>query len=134
MPINIELLANEPIIIATFEGDITVDDVIFSFTETDRLINEHNLPTPVYRISDYGNINTSFSNVINAVKAAVRRDIPGSVADERINGMLVGRNTWTRMGRDLLAIRGKKQMKLFYSVDSALQHIRAEIKQQSAAS
>lgn len=126
MPVQVERLPNEPILIATFSGAVDVSTLRDMFNQTAQLIVD--MEYRVYRISDYNDALMTTPDLVAMVQMSGKA-ISGSSADPRIEGVLVGNNQWVRTGRILLgqlAFKGK-HIPLFNTRHDALRYVRRRI-------
>jgi hypothetical protein len=122
MPVTVERLDDQPIILATFTGEIDVEMVKTMFQRSAEIQTE--IGTPVYRITDVRAIETSLMNLLSIVREA-SQDVPGSPLDPHITGMFVGTNKWVRLFQSALDEEeyGSISIPAFVSMEDALAHI-----------
>lgn len=122
MPVTVERLDDQPIILATFTGEIDVEMVKTMFQRSAEIQSE--IGTPIYRITDVREIETSLMNLLSIVREA-SQNVPGSPLDPNITGMFVGTNKWVRLFQNTLDEQeyGSISIPAFSSMDDALAHI-----------
>jgi hypothetical protein len=132
MPLTVERLPGEPIVVARFTGKVTAELVHEMFAESARFADE--IGDRVHRISDVSDIETTFSDLI-LILAEASHGQPGSPSDPRFQGTLVGANAWAKMYSDSLQQQqyGQLNIPVFDTFDAALAHIRSQIKDQTAS-
>lgn len=129
MGFNIEWLPNEPILIATAAGLITADDFKDMYEQVAAMIEGHE--EKIYRIADYTAAESSFLDIIKAVKLASTH-AAGSSADPRIQTIYVGTSKWISLARTALQQPqfGGIMVPTFVDLDDALDYARREIAKQ----
>ena len=122
MPVTVEQLDDQPIIVATFTGFVDLPTVQEMFKRSAAFKTQ--LGTPLYRISDVTNVSTSLKDLLAIVKEA-SNDIPGSPADPEMVGMFVGTNKWVGLFQSTLseAEFGSINIPAFTSHQDALSYI-----------
>src|SRR5258706_9427644 len=91
MGFTIEVLPNEPIMIVTGKGALTVHDFNEMFADSRKLLASMN--GPIYRIVDFTESTTSFMDLIRTTQIATKGE-EGTTTDPRIKGVIVGTNQW----------------------------------------
>lgn len=129
MPIVVERLADEPILIAVYSGHITFDELLHMYRTSAELIGDD--ARVFHRISDTRGATTDFSTMIKLVQAANQANA-GSSIDSRIQVTYVGTTTWIKFLRDTFANRGVL-MSAFEELETALQSVRYRIATESTA-
>lgn len=126
MPVTINQLENKPIIIAAFEGVVTVDDVIQTFQESAEIMGDDQ--QSYHRITDVRNATSNFIEMLGVIKEASSGQ-PGSTTDPRIKTTFVGTTTWIAFFRNALKSPqfGGKSMAAFESMDDALASIQVQL-------
>ena len=127
MPVKIEPIPDEPIIIVTFEGHIDLDTVRNMFIETASIFAKFD--GDVYRIADIRTADTDFVDIVKMIKA-IREGLPASSIDPRMHGIFVGRNQFARMYADFMKQMGSKPIPIFVTMEDALEY--AHLQLQSA--
>ncbi len=123
MPIIVKRLPNEPILIATFTGYITIDDIKEMYHASAALIGDET--RVIHRISDTRAATTNFLEMIKIVQTATQ-DTTFSSMDQHIQVTYVGTSTWINFARDIFAKRGVP-MAAFEDIESALESVRFRI-------
>lgn len=125
MPVKVEQLPGEPIIVLTYEGHMDVETVIQAFAESVKLA-EH-IDGVVYRISDVRLGEGDFADVMKII-TEIRKGIPGSTADPKIRGVFVGGHQMVRLYADILKQEqfGATNIPFFKSMEEALEYIRVD--------
>ncbi len=124
MPIIVERLATEPILIAVYTGHITIEEVLDMYRTSSELIADD--PRVFHRISDTRGANTDFAAMLKLVQAANQANA-GSSTDGRIQVTYVGTTSWIKFLRDTFAKRGVL-MPAFEDLETALESVRYRIK------
>lgn len=129
MGFTLELLPDEPIMIATAQGMLSVQDFADMFAESSRMLEgiEHT----IYRISDFREATTSFLDLIKMSKLASQGN-EGSTTDTRIKAILVGSNHWVNLARTIFEQPQYSAMRLptLETIDDALLYVRAQFAKQ----
>lgn len=128
MPITVERLPNEPIIIATMTGKITADCIRDMYRFSAPIVDE--IGGPVFRITDARVAESTFSDVV-FILAEVAQEMPGSAKDPRVTPVLVGSNEWAKLVASSVGQQqyGKLNVPLYEEMDEALAYVRAQIQQ-----
>lgn len=126
MGFTIEWIPNEPILVVTGSGLLAMDDFVKMFAQVTQMIE--GVEGPIYRISDYTTADTSFMDVMKAVKLAASH-APGSSFDPRLHTVFVGTSQWISLGRTALQQPqfGGIMVPTFVTLDDALAFARREI-------
>ena len=98
MGFTVELLSDEPIMIVTGKGMITVQDFAEMFAASRKRLA--GMSGPIYRILDVRESTTSFMDLIRMPQIASKGD-EGSTTDPRIKPVLVGTTQWVSLGRTI---------------------------------
>src|SRR5690606_13831290 len=95
MPITYERLPEEPILIVSTIGELTVEGMHEIFAKSAAVQQE--LGGILYRITDNTQLNINAQDFINIIRLAgmAGKDIPGSSADPTIRAVLVADNRWS---------------------------------------
>jgi hypothetical protein len=122
MPVTVEQLGDQPIIVATFTGFVDLPTVQEMFRRSAEFKSK--LRTPFYRITDVTNIETSLKDLLDIVNEA-SQGIPGSSTDPDIKGMFVGTNKWVGLFQSTIseAEYGSVSIPAFTSREDALNYI-----------
>ena len=81
MGFTLEMLSNEPIMIVTGKGALTVQDFNGMFAESRKILA--GMKAPIYRIVDLSESTTSFMELIRLTQIATK-GVEGSTTDSRI--------------------------------------------------
>ena len=103
MPVKIEPVTDEPIIVVTFEGHIDLETLRNMFVETAVIFAK--FEGSVYRIADIRTADTDFVDIIKMIKA-IRDGLPASSIDPRVHGIFVGQKQFARMYADFIKQMG----------------------------
>lgn len=122
MPVKVFRIPDEPIIIATFTGPVTVAHMREMYAETTALIapDEEGI---IYRITDFRSIASTPEEALRIYKSA-RDHSPGSTTDARIRPLLLGDNKWTRLASEMMWDAENLDLPIFETLTDALTHIR----------
>ena len=130
MGFTLQLLPNEPIMIATAQGMVTVQDFADMFVESSRMLEgiEHT----IYRISDFREATTSFMDLIKMSQMASKGS-EGSTTDTRIKVILVGSSHWVSLARTIFEQPQYSAMRLptLETIDDALLYVRTQLAKQA---
>ena len=126
MAVKVEKLPAEPIIIATLSGDLTPEMVKDMFAQSAKLVDE--IGGRVYRITDIRLTDISFPDLV-VVLADCSHGQPGSPADPRIRGMLVGTHGWSHFFADSIQQEqyGGLNIPIFEDMDQAMAYIHEDM-------
>jgi hypothetical protein len=132
MPVTVERVPNEPIIIAHLWGIVDVSCVREMYTNSAPLVDE--IGTHTYRVTDAREVETTFSDLVQILGKTMAGE-PGSTGDPRITPILVGTNAWVKMLQESLKQQqyGAKQIAIYETREEALAHARALIAEQTAS-
>jgi hypothetical protein len=123
MPITLERLPNEPILVATYTGHITLEDIRGLYRATAELIGDE--PGTFHRISDTRGATSDFMEMLKTVQT-VTQEMAGSSLDQRIQVTFVGTTSWIRFLREAFAKRGVLTS-AFEDLESALESVRYRV-------
>ena len=126
MPVSVIRLENQPILIGTLSGAVTVNDIVELFRVSAELMGDSD--ETIYRITDVRTATSNFIEMLGAIKAA-QVGGPGSTTDPRIKATFVGTSTWVTFARNALKNPqfGGISLAAFPSMDDALTSIRIQI-------
>jgi hypothetical protein len=127
MAVKVERVSGKPIIIATFTGHVTVELVKEMFDQSAKLADE--MGDHIYRVTDVSNIEMNFGDLALALATASSDKQPGSSADPRFIGMLVGSHKWSQMFADSIKQEqyGTMNIPLFEDMGAAMAHIEEQM-------
>lgn len=126
MPIHLQLLPDEPILIASVQGSVAVDDMVQMFHDSAALIES--IEGTVYRITDTILMTAAFAELLAAVHAA-SSGVPGSPTDPRIQSVLAGQTYYAKFASDVMRLEQTSSLNLpiFPTVADALAAIRLSL-------
>src|SRR5215210_1124109 len=126
MPVKVEKLPDEPIIVLTYTGHMDVELVKSAFLQSAELAAH--IEGPIYRISDVRQGEGDFVDVMKII-AEVRKGVRGSSADPRIKVVFVGSHHMARLYADFLQKQqyGAKMIPFFHTPEEALAYIRLDM-------
>ena len=129
MPVTVQRLPAEPILVATLVGDITIEDVMDMYQQSSTLIaGEEGV---FYRIVDTREATSSFPEMLKVLQRATQ-EMPAATSSSQIRVTFVGTTTWIEFVRNAFAARGI-QMGAFRDMDIALESVRIQLKQENPA-
>jgi len=131
MPVTVEMLPNEPVIVATLYGRITT-------TDTADLINicadltQHTHET-IYRITDLTDAEIALPDMMPVINT-IAADLPASIVDPRFQSVFVGNARTSRMYADIICrqVFSGDSLPFFRTVDEAKQFIQGQRAQATA--
>ncbi|MEO8607120.1 MAG: hypothetical protein ABI690_04530 [Chloroflexota bacterium] len=125
MPVKVEQLPGEPILVVTYTGHMDVETVSMAFSESTVLAEQ--VDGVVYRISDVRLGEGDFGDVLKII-AEIRKGIPGSTADPKFKGVFVGGHQMVRLYADILKQEqfGATTIPFFKTMEEALDYIRLD--------
>ena len=97
MPVVVERVPDEPVVIATYSGVITLEDVKHLFAQTAALTAD--VEGHRYRISDFHDAQSTFGDIVQIMGEA-RTGASGSSSDPNLTTIFVGSNEWGAMVRN----------------------------------
>ena len=127
MPVKIDPVPEEPIIVVTFEGHIDVETVRNMFIETAAIFAK--FEGNVYRIADIRTADTDFVDIVKMIKA-IRDGLPASSIDPRVHGIFVGQKQFARTYADFIKQMGGTPIPIFAEMEDAMQFIKLERQKQ----
>jgi hypothetical protein len=131
MPIEVQRLPNEPIIVVATIGDLTMEGIHEIFARSAEIQQE--LGGILYRITDNTHLNIDAQDFINIIRMAqvAGKEAPGSSADPNIRAVLVADNRWSLLVREALSQPqfGGVFLPIFETMDQALTYVRFQIAQ-----
>lgn len=127
MPIFVERLSDDPIVIAHLSGHLSIEDILTMFEETVRLTED--VTGRVYRITNVLEAESTFPEIMAIIKQAGNGG-RGSTSDPNIKAVFVGTNHWIDFTRRALSQPqyGGINMSLFHTVEEALEFIHGLIR------
>ncbi len=124
MPVKIEPVPNEPIVVVTFEGHIDLETVRNMFVETAAIFAK--FEGGVYRIADIRAADTDFVDIVKMIKA-IRDGLPASSIDPRMHGIFVGQKQFARMYADFVKQMGGAPIPIFATMEDALEYAHLQL-------
>ncbi|MCA9905009.1 MAG: hypothetical protein KC547_14235 [Anaerolineae bacterium] len=126
MPVVVKRVANEPVLIATLSGFVTVDDIITMYEETAK--HFANYDGHIYRITDTRGVDSSFSDLM-MILAEARKKEGFTTNSGKVTAIIVGENEWARMTREAMRQQqyGGLDLPGFATTEEALDYVRAEL-------
>lgn len=128
MPVHVELLDNEPILICRYEGKLTTEDL--RHIERESLALTESMDGPIPRISDTREASLSFGDLVVLLFDAARaRNIPGSTGDPKFADIAVVKEGSIAalgarsMGQDQY---GNLRIPVYETMEEALAHARGD--------
>lgn len=126
MSVTVTRIPNEPILVATIEGDVDLSTIQDLFAQSRELMKD--MQGHVYRITDTRKAGVTFSELRDIVREAATRT-EGSSTDPNVTPVFVGNQQMLRMTSGLMRQQqfGGIQIPIFGSIEEALEHIRTLI-------
>ncbi len=130
MAVKVEQVPDKPILIATLTGYVSLDLVQQMFEQSAKLADE--IGGHLYRITDVRDIDTSFSDLVMILAEASSKKQPGSPADPRFTGMLVGSHKWVKAFSENIQQRqyGSLNVPLVDTMEAAMLYIEQQMNSQ----
>lgn len=127
MPVTVERLGNESILIATFSGNVDVPTMENLFQQSDQLAKQ--MPGHIYRINDFRNSSSTFSDIV-AMTRRVAELYPNRSVPSNLTIVYVTTGQMEKLFADLMRQRHGTgfQTPIFKTMESALDYVRTEIK------
>jgi hypothetical protein len=126
MPVTLERVPNEPVVIATLQGFVNIDTIKEMYSRSTDLARD--IAGPWYRLTDVTNISTSFMEVLKVVREA-SRGLPGTSSDPNVTVVLVGTNEMAKLVADMLKQPqyGALAIPIFKCMEDALDYVHIDI-------
>ncbi|MDQ7025435.1 MAG: hypothetical protein Q9P01_01770 [Anaerolineae bacterium] len=117
------LTDNEPIVVFTYEGKLTLE--VFKNVIADNVRYIREIGEPIYVIADVRNLESTFMDMLQIMQEA-RQEGEGSAHDSNIKMLIfVGSTAFARMYRDAMQKRGTAfGMAMFEDFDKAVEAAR----------
>jgi hypothetical protein len=133
MPIKVEVLPNEPIIVLHYLEFISAQEFKGMYEETAPIVSDmiaKGLGKKVYRIGNSTGLKSDFMEVMKAAQMAASQ-VPGATGDPRIISIMVGTEVWGRLFINMISQPqfGGIKMPFFKTMEEALEYCRLEIKE-----
>lgn len=119
MPIQIEIVTEDPIILVTVYGEFTAEDARDISLNTASVLHEYG--RKIYRIHDIRAADMSFPNILAVIREARKGEFVGSL-DERVQMLVVGRNPMFDLARSSYENSGRS-VPVFDCVHDAIEAI-----------
>jgi hypothetical protein len=127
MPVSVQRLPGERILIATLTGEITIEDVMYMYQQSSTLIaGEEGV---FHRITDTRKAKSSFPEMLKVLQRATQ-EMPAATSSGQVKVTFVGTTTWIDFIRNAFATRGI-QMGAFRDMELALQAVRIQLNQEN---
>lgn len=102
MPVTVERVPKQPVVIAKLTGHLTVQDVLQMYNDSAQLLADVSANDHKYRITDVGRMESSFAEMV-AILAEARKHSSFRTTDPNITAILVGENNeWVKLVRESL--------------------------------
>jgi hypothetical protein len=127
MPVKVQRLPGEAIVIATCSGVLDVPALKDMFAQTAALMDASD--SLIYRIADYYGVTSPFADLLASAQKASQDGAPASTTDPRIKPTFVGSDEWQTQARAAFGQNpfGTVQIPIFGRVDDAIAHARQEL-------
>jgi hypothetical protein len=124
MPVTVEKLPDEPIILVTAVGEVNAEIMRDAYKQIAAICET--IEGPIYRITDVRKQVTTFAKMMQIVQKAATGEA-GTTTDPRIRSVFVGRDYFTLVGRDMYnnPKYGGQYMPVFDTIEAALEAIRS---------
>src|SRR5262249_46479405 len=128
MSVTVERVPNEPIIVATLEGFVSLDTLKELYLRSVELTGD--ITGHWYRITDVSALNSSFMEVLKMVREA-SQGLPASSGDPNLTVVLVGANDMARLFADVLRKPqyGGLEIPIFKCMEDALYFVHIDLSQ-----
>ena len=127
MPVIVERLPDQPIIILHYEGFLDLEIVKSAFIQSAGLAAE--IEGTVYRIADVSNADSNFVEIVKIIKAS-RANVQGNATDTKFQVIFVGQNQLIHLYADALKQLGAAPIPIFHTMEDAMQFINIEKQKQ----
>lgn len=128
MLVNVEKLSNQPVVVVHYAAPFVPKEDIVNAQEQIATILESHEGT-LFRIDDLSKAEMDWNAFLEGIFEATR-DVPGSMTDERIHGILVGDYKMVKMASESMKQDqyGAQQTPMFHSIDEALNYVKQQSK------
>lgn len=123
MPITTHKVDDLPVVISTYSGHITPEEVEQMYQDTERLLAEAG--DRYYRISDVTHADTTFPEFIK-ITTSMTKSGKFRTGDPNLQVVFVGTNQWMYNIRNLAQQKGII-LPNFFSLDEALEYIQRDM-------
>ena len=127
MPVTVERLPGQPIIILHYEGFLDLETVKSAFIQSAKIAAE--IEGTIYRIADVRNADSNFVEIVNIIKAS-RANVQGNATDTKFQVIFVGQNQLIHLYTDVLKQLGAAPIPIFHTMEDAMQFIELERQKQ----
>ncbi len=131
MPVIVERLPGQPIIVLHYEGFLDLEIVKSAFIQSAKLAAE--IEGTVYRIADVSNADSNFVEIVKIIKAS-RANVQGNATDTKFQVIFVGQNQLIHLYADALKQLGAAPIPIFHTMEDAMHFIKLEQKKQAELS
>jgi hypothetical protein len=101
MPVEVQQYGNDPILLVTVQGDVSVADVRGMYQKSAALCADSEWPQ-FWRIIDISQSNIAFNDVMTLVKT-LNPNVPGCFSDTRIRTIFAPSHPMARLTSDMLS-------------------------------
>ncbi len=127
MPVTVERLPDQPIIVLHYEGFLDLEIVKSAFIQSAKLATE--IEGTVYRIADVNNADSNFVEIVKIIKAS-RANVQGNATDTKFQVIFVGKNQLIHLYTDTLKQLGAAPIPIFHTMDDAMHFVKIEQQKQ----
>ncbi len=127
MPVTVERLPDQPIIVLHYEGFLDLEIVKSAFIQSAKLATE--IEGTVYRIADVNNADSNFVEIVKIIKAS-RANVQGNATDTKFQVIFVGKNQLIHLYTDTLKQLGAAPIPIFHTMDDAMHFIELDQQKQ----
>ena len=120
MPVKVERLPDQPVIILHYEGFLDLETVKSAFIQSAGLAAE--IEGTVYRIADVNNADSNFVEIVKIIKAS-RANVQGNATDTKFQVIFVGQNQLIHFYTDALKQLGAAPIPIFHTMEDALHYV-----------
>ena len=127
MPVQVERIPDQPIIVLHYEGFLDLETVKSAFIQSAAFAA--GIEGTVYRIADIRNATSNFVEIVNILKAS-RTNVQGSAIDSKFQVIFVGQNQLAHLYADALKQLGAAPIPFFDTMEDAMQYIELDRQKQ----
>jgi hypothetical protein len=125
MPVTVERLPEQPIIVVVYTGRVTVGDVQSVFARSSNMLKPDD--ELMYRITCIEEIDVDFAEILHFAQSSTL-ETPGSSTDPRFRVVIVGHDKWTKL---FVQFMSKKQfggisIPCFHTREQAMEYVQRE--------
>lgn len=127
MLVNVEKLSEQSTVIVHYATPfVPKEDIAKAQEQIAKILETHD--GSLFRIDDLSKAEMDWSAFVEGIFVATR-DVPGSMTDERIHGILVGDYKMVKMASESMKQDqyGAQQTPMFHSVDEALDYVKKQL-------